>query len=281
MTTPPRQQGGYFLIAITAALAVIAFGFIIAYSSLLAKKQQQTLFLAQQAYMADVNSALTATYAQNAGTIDSITDANNWNATSFLSLAGIQLKWGAQVAFAQGLVQDGINYSVIVVWLPTNTDTTNPPNFNETTGAFVSCTNTQASCSPRAYAIISGLTIQATLQANAIKQLDTLAGIHQAYFKAKLLQDPDKNIAINYFRAPDGNCANASNMPCIDTYTNESLTAIPGLLGISSDLLINPWGLPIEVSNNEGSSLSYPFSLSIKSETPWGSFINILAIQPV
>lgn len=276
------RQKGYFLLALTAGLAVVAFGFVAAYSGLLAKKEQRALLDSQKEYMEQARSSFQQVYEANAAVIDSDASESAYrNPDVFMQLAGIKSKWGATTQVSNRLTSNGLKYTVIALWLPTETDSTNPPSFDPNTGKFTSCTVSGAECADRAYVVFSGLDVQKKLQEKAIKQLNELASIHQSYFKSRLLQDPDKDLSVNYFRAPDGNCSNQYNMPCIDTFTAEKDTSVGTLLGIPDNLMLNPWGMPVEVSNKDPASLSPPYSMAFRSATPWGTYYTISALQPV
>lgn len=277
-----HRQKGYFLLALTAGLAVIAFGFVAAYSGLLAKKEQRVLLDTQKAYLESARTALEATYDANAALIDGdATESGYRDANTLLELAGIKKRWDLQAGVSHRLSRDGLDYTTIVLWLPNDTDEANPATFNEETGAFTSCSKSGTPCAPRAYITVSGLDIQKKRQEKAIKQLNQLASLHQMYFKTRMLQDPDHDLSINYFRAPDGHCDNPYNLPCLDDYTVVGDTSLVALLGLPADLLVNPWGLPIEASNLKDASQSTPFSMSFRSSTPWGTSYTISALQPV
>lgn len=290
MAITAKRQQGFYLIALTAALAVIAFGFVTAYSSMLAKKEQKSLLDTQKTYMEQARTALESAYEQHIAEIESSSSNTSEYRTGekLLSLAGITPKWGVQVAISNPMITGDLRYSILAMWLPSDTDAENPASFNPNTGEFVSCTNAAANCAPRASMLMSGLNVQKRLEARAIKQLNDLASAHQAYFKSKFLMDPDKNISINYFRAPENICTSTSAMPCIDTCIAEKDTTAVALLGLSPQQLTNPWGVLIETSNKvdcggTGAALptSYPYRMSFRSTTPWGSSYTIFALQPI
>lgn len=287
-----RKQQGYFLIALTAVLAIVAFSFIAGYSSLLAKKEQKTILEAQKTYMEQSRNALEIAYDANASAIDSdISGGAYRNPDTFLALAGVARKWGAEARISNRLTSGALQYTVIALWVPSDSDTTNPPVFNPDTGEFVSCSGAGASCQDRPYIIVSGLHIQQKKQERAIRQLNELASVHQIYFKSKFMLDPDRNVGINYFRHPEGSCSDAvgaEQMPCIDTCGPVKDTSAAALLGLMPNLLVNPWGLPVEVSNKQDCSvagspdlpLTSPYRMSFRSSTPWGTSYSIFAIQP-
>ncbi|MBC8738473.1 hypothetical protein F6X40_16990 [Paraburkholderia sp. UCT31] len=283
MALRPARQQGYVLLAFVALLSVVTFSFVVGYSTVLAKKEVAALLTNQKAFIASAASQVEAAYVANLAEVDGTTTSGSFrNPSQFLSLAGITPKWGMQAAVSNVLSARGVAYTVVALWIPTSTDTQNPPSFDATTGTFNSCPNAAAPCAPRAYALVSGLTLQQQALQSALQQLNDLAAKEQEYFKAKALFDPDHDIGINYFRAPDGNCDDPNQMPCIDQYTAVGSTAVPPLLGIPASTQMNPWGLPLETSNlQDSSSAAPPYSMAFRTSTPWGASYTVLALQPI
>ena len=274
MRNPGKKQGGYLLIALTAALSVVAFGFLVAYSTLLSKKETVLLADHQAKYLAKAGTAITAVYKSNANLIDADESQSQWRDPSvYLQLAGIKTQWGMQAAVSDRIETPDVDYTVIALWLPTPTDSINPPSFNTTTGAFVPCVRTDLVCS-RVYTVVSGLTIQQNLRKAALAQLDDVAASVQSYFKSQYLQDPDHNISTNYFRAPSGCGASDTEIPCLDAYTDVASTNLQTLMGFGSNEMTNPWGYPVQAANGSSyASTSFPYTMAFSSQAPWSRVV--------
>jgi type II secretory pathway pseudopilin PulG len=282
MRDPRKKQGGYALMALTAALSVVAFGFVIGYSTLLAKKETGQLLEQQKQYMLAAQTALDSVYKANAASIDGDESQGQWRgATSFLDAAGIQPRWGMQTAVSDRLENGDVDYTVVALWLPGNNGAQNPPAFDTSSGVFTPCVKTDVPCT-RVYAVYSGLSVQRDLRKRAIGQLNALATKAQSFFKAKALQDPDHNILTNYFRAPSGCGLSSDEMPCLDNYTPVAATNIPGLLGVDASSYTNPWGYPVLASNGSANaSTASPFTMGFATQAPWSrQTFTTFAVQP-
>lgn len=274
MRNPGKKQGGYLLIALTAALSVVAFGFLVAYSTLLSKKETVQLADHQAKYLANAGKAITAVYNANANLVDGDETQSEWRDPSvFLQRAGIKTQWGMQAAVSDRIETPDVDYTVIALWLPTPTDSINPASFNTSTGTFVPCVRTDLVCT-RVYTVVSGLTTQQNLRKAALSQLDDVAAAAQSYFKSQYLQDPDHNISTNYFRAPSGCGASDTEIPCIDNYTPVVSTNLPTLIGFSGNEVTNPWGYSIQTANGSAyASTSFPYTMAFSSQAPWSRVV--------
>ena len=281
MSGNQHKQSGYAILLLTATLAIVAFGFVLGYSTFLAKKEAGALLTEQSAYLQTARSSLEAVYQSNLAQVDSDAEQQQYrDADVWLEQAGVSRRWNLQAAVSNRLTASGVAYTVVALWIPDSHTASNPSSFDPVTGNFTVCTNSGAVCPPRAYVLVSGLQMQLTAQKLAEAQLNDISSKMGSYFDAKYLRDPDHNQNTNSFRAPSGNCDNADEMPCVDTYTTLSDTRIPGLLGIASSQLIHPWGIPVQVSNlQDARTNSSPYSVSFQSATPWGTNYQIQALQ--
>ena len=282
MRNPAKKQAGYLLMALTAALSVVAFGFLVAYSTLLSKKESAELATQQAQYVAAVGRAITTVYRANAGSIDGDESQGAWrNASAYLQAAGVSSRWGLQVAVSDRIENQDVDYTVIAVWLPTNADATNPASFDTSTGQFTPCVQAGVQCN-RVYAVVSGLTLERTLRQKAIEQLNNVAVAAQSFFKARYLEDPDHNVTTNYFRAPSGCGVSGNEIPCLDAYTPVSATNVQGLLGLSGQSVTNPWGYQVLATNAAGQvSTTTPYTMGFSSQPPWSRITyTTFAVQP-
>lgn len=283
MRNPKTRQGGYLLIALTAALSVIAFGFLAAYSTLLAKKETGELHDQQLAYVTAAGSAIGNIYQANANSVDGDESQNQWrDPAAFMGLAGVKSRWSLQAAVSDRIEKPDVDYTVIALWLPSENDNIDPPSFDAGTGIFTPCVRTDMPCT-RVYAVVSGLKLQQDLRKKALAQLDDAAAAAQSFYKTQYLQDPDHNTSINYYRAPSGCGVSDSEISCIDSYTPVSSTNLMSLIGYAPSQVTNPWGFPVQVAN--GSSVQPSGStvpvMAFSSQAPWSRTLYLTyAIKP-
>lgn len=284
MNIRKHSQKGFFLTALTAVLSVIAFIFILGYSSYYSKRQSLTLVQAQQEYILEAKSRLLEAYAANALQIDSdLTYAAYRTSDAWFSMGGISKKWNVSVGVSDRLTREGVKYTSVTLWLPTEADGTNPPVFDAATGNFQSCTT--APCPARVFTTFNGLGIQLGARNKTYALLNTAAVKAQAFFKARYLSDVVRDISINHFRAPRGSCGtvSADEIPCIDNFTALGMTTVPSLIGLDSQALTNAWGTDIEVTNLAGGSNTVlaPYTMAFSTRDPWGGTLQIFAVQPL
>jgi hypothetical protein len=297
------SQRGFAVVGFAVVLAIVAFTIVLGYSVSSAKTASNNLYRNQQAYLKDVRVKLAAAYAANAATIDA--DAS-WSAYStatpagekaLLDLAGVTERWGLRVQMTPPIAKENIKYRVIAAWLPYVTDAPETPVLNAD-GTFVPCPAATTDCTRSLqYAVISdGFSIQ---RQNAKKSADLLSRIAlqaQSFFKTKYLQDPERNVSVNYFRPPIGCTAVAEQFPCIDApapiwgvspaikQSNNS-QSLAELLGLPSAPVLNSWGLPIEACNGTScndpkvSMSSPPYTMFFQSPSPWGTTTRVYAVQ--
>jgi type II secretory pathway pseudopilin PulG len=283
MRNPRKRQGGYLLIVLTAALSVIAFGFLAAYSTLLSKKETAELADQQLKYVLAAGEAITTVYKANAGLVDADESQSQWrDPSAFLQLAGVKSRWGLQAAVSDRLETSDVDYSVIALWLPSENDNIDPPSFNASTGIFVPCVRTDIPCN-RVYTVVSGLQLQQDLRKRALSQLDNVAAAAQSFYKTQYLEDPDHNTSTNYYRAPSGCGVSPDEISCLDSYTPVSATNLMSLIGFGRSQVTNPWGYPVQTAN--GSIAQPPGSttpaMAFSSQAPWSRTVYLTyAIQP-
>jgi Tfp pilus assembly major pilin PilA len=287
MNNGKHSQQGFFLMALTAVLSVVAFIFILGYSSYYSKRASLTLIQSQQEYLYDAKARLLEAYAANLLKVDSdLTYSAYRDGEAWLQMGGVSKKWDVSVGVSDRLTKDGVKYTSVTLWLPTETDGTNPPSYNTGTGAFTPCAT--APCPNRVYTTFDGYGLQLEARSKSMAILNNAAVKAQSYFKARYLMDVVRDISVNHFRAPrnPGGCGSvaADEIPCIDTFTPLRLTAVPTVIGLESQTLTNAWGLDVEVTNRAGGSnyLTSPYTMAFSTRDPWGGPpLIIYAVQPL
>jgi len=279
-----HSQQGFFVTALVAVLSVVALVFIVGYSAYYAKRSSLTLAQTQKEYLIEAKARLLEAYAANALRVDSDLSYTAYrNGDAWLAMAGITSKWNVSVGVSNRLTRDGIKYTSVTLWLPTEADSTNPPIYDSATGTFQSCT--AAPCPDRVYTTFDGLGLHLTARNKTYEILNTAATKAQSFFKARYLADVVRDISMNHFKAPRGNCGTVTTdeMPCISDFTALRNTSVPRLMGLDSQMLTDAWGSDIEVTNIAGGSNTSlaPYTMAFRARDPWGNQLVIYAVQPL
>jgi hypothetical protein len=292
----PSRQQGFGLLMFVLVLGIIAFTLVLGYSGTLSRQQTNTLEQSQKQYVADSMAQVSRMWKTNALALDNTSGSNTVTAQEVLRLSSVQLRYGASVALSRVLLDPMSNsaYRVFALYLPTTEDETAPFDAAafESSGELPTCAGSTESCTRRVLGTFSSLRVQRDLAVETEARLRRIASKAQAYFKARMLQDPERNISVNYFRKPSGDCqVHEMDLGCMDTYVPlvelESFgelraTRVAQNLGLGSQELLSGWGSPIEVSNLEDSKVSAsPFSMAFRARTPTGETLTIFAVQPL
>lgn len=287
----PSQQQGFGLLVFVIVIAIVAFSLVLGYSSIMVRQQHNSLAASQKAYLAESVALVAKAWRFSAYAIDH-TGANATTAQDVLTLSGARMRYGVRAVLSRPLIDmtSNTSYRNFVMYLPTPDDEASP--FDEasfvSTGEVAACTG--AGCDERLLATFSSLHVERELAAETSARLDRIAAKAQAYFRARMSQDPERNISVNYFRRPSGSCVvGPLDLGCLDAYESLTEAAAGGgvaatrvaqILGLGSQELLNGWGLPMEASNLlESSTAEPPFTMAFRTRTPTGAVLKILAIQ--
>lgn len=290
---------GAALLSFAIFLGMAILSIVMAFTASIATKQANTLGTRQQAYLDTIRQKVEAYYKANASVIDS---SLNWPSFDSARLQKEILeveKWGATVWISKPLAaNDPVRFRRIVVFLRTDTDDRNPPDASHfvETGEFISCPDSGQPCEPRRFLVFDGQEIQKANYRITVARVESIASRAQAYFKARALQDPERNVSINYFRPPFGNCVGIAphDIPCLEEGSwfyrplegTEASARVMSLLGLDPSFALNAWGMPIEVAN-AGPDVNWcqptdclpPFTFAVRTQSPYGGFIKVRAVQ--
>lgn len=292
-----RAQAGFALLAFVLALSVVAFSFVLGYSVNLTRQQADAQPRAQQAYLQGLQDTLLQVYRERAThPVEPATPAAvaQWRAfgpdEDALALASATLRWGVRAAISEPQPDgQGAPYQRIALWLPLETEAENPPDIEHfrATGQWRGCTK-PAPCVEPPFVLVDGQLVQRVLHAQAQERLMRVAQKLQAYFKARMLQNPERNVAVNYFRNPRGGTACPSTPPapelrCLDTYRPLGAAdpvAVHANL-VAADL-VSPWGEPLQASNLQDSeTVRPPFSMALRVQVKGtAEYLRAIALQP-
>lgn len=228
-------------------------------------------------YLSQAETAVRAWYRQNAASIDGSGFA--MTGPQLLAAAGVMRQYGLQAAVSDklglpcvGAVDTCIAYRKIALWLPAGStpDTT----------TFDAATGTLSPAAHVTWAVVSGESIERAALSQSLRALGDLQTALESYFLTRQQDDSTGTTDTNWFRTNPCGVASAA-LPCVDTWTPGGTTGIAALAGIDSSHFYDAWGNPIEVSNLLDSSTSAPFSMALKTVTPWGTVLEVEAVQPL
>lgn len=270
-----RQRGFVMASAIIATFGIVALIYFSFAMSVYAKASEERDERKRE-WIAETQQKLDAWYERNKSNIDS--DPDPIDASVIVSQSGIDLQYGAQVESTARLAAAGIGYHNIAIWIPN--DGASGTGLNHTTGEFKPGLLADGiTLAPTKFAFTNGRAIQTRAYLNTVQKMRVNASRFEGYYQAKQSSDPDADASIDYFRA--ANCAEPINgeLPCIDVHTDIAPSNVQTLLGLSGDDIVNAWGGKVKISNLEGLPAG-GYSISLKTSTPWGQEIQIIAVRP-
>lgn len=290
----PMRQQGFGLLAFVMLSAIVAFTMVVGYAGVMTRREANALPAKQERYVRDSVEAIREAWRSNALTWDAFSLGNTTTAQDILKASGVQLRYGAQVVLSNVVKVDaeGIAFRSVLFYLPVETDETSPPDISafQSTGSFVSCPSPSDECSKRVYQVFSSADLERALSKETRLRLTRVAEKAQSYFKARMLQDPERNVSVNYFHKPFGACeVMEMDLGCMDTYqplvsldsgTSLSRTRLAVNLALTDEELFTAWGRPIEASNLQDSETTdSPYTMTFRAPNQAGGFYTVKAVQ--
>lgn len=276
------NQQGFGLLVFVLILAAIAFFFVVAYAGILTRHVANELPRKKEEAVLQALEQVRGYWMANSATLDA--PGSTVTAAGVIGATGVNLKYGSQLEVSNLLTKNGATYRKVLIYSQL-TDDAQPLDLAKfvSTGEITPCPS--ATDCGWVWAVFDSFS--EIHQAYAIEtqaRLRRVAFKAQAYFKARNMQDPERNISVNYFRKPSGNCVVLpQDLGCADTYT--PLANMPQMtrnLGLSAEELYSPWGTPIEASNLEDSETTNPpFTMAFRVKKPDGSYYTIKAVQQI
>ena len=290
----PMRQQGFGLLAFVMLISVIALTLVTAYAGIMTRREANELPSKQAAYLEQATKQIEDLWRLKAYSLDETGSGNTVTASDVLTAAGVQSRYGVHAALSNVLIdsQDSLPYRVLVLYLSAESDSTTPLDINsfEQTGVFVSCPSNSTQCLSRVFSVFSSLDIERDLAKETQLRLARIAQKAQSYFKARMLQDPERNVSVNYFRMPFGACTVMPlDLGCMDTYQplavmdsveGYSLTQMATSLALTNEDLFSAWGMPLQASNLQDSITSdAPYTMSFRAASPSGEYYTVKAVQ--
>ncbi|MNR71664.1 hypothetical protein D3C71_22950 [compost metagenome] len=290
------RQRGFGLFVFVLAASAIALSLVLGYSGMMTREEANRRPVKQRTAMEQHRQQILAFYRTVAGEYDRASAGNTYTVADVLKGASINQRWGLQAEMSNLLPAEGnLRYRRFVLYYPSETDEANPPSIEafRQTGVFQSCANPDLDCAKREFMVFDTLSIHREAAQETQRRLERIALKAQAYFKARMMQDPEKNISVNYFRPMFGKCDKRLSMDlqCVDTFAPlvvrngfgwAPTNNLAQTLGLTDEELLSAWGDPIEVSNKEGSEVSEPpFTMVFRVPSPFGGYYTVRAIQQI
>jgi hypothetical protein len=276
------KQQGFGLLVFVLLLAAIAFFVVVAYAGILTRQVANELPRKKQEALLQAMEQVRGYWRANAINLDA--PGSTLTAQALVDNAGLSLRYGMQAEVSNLLSKNGTTYRKVLLYSQA-TDDAAPLDLARfrTTGEINPCP-IATDCGWHWAVFDSFNEIHQGYSSEALSRLRRVAFKAQAYFKARNLQDPERNISVNYFRSPSGNCVVLpQDLGCADTYT--PLVELPQMvknLGLSAEELYSPWGTPIEASNLQDSETTeLPFTMAFRVRKPDGSYYTVKAVQQI
>jgi hypothetical protein len=291
-----NNQKGFGLFAIVILTSALTLSLIVGYAGVLTRQEANGILGKNQRFADEAVVSIERAWPLFAARFDDPSMSNGTTAIDILKVSKVQLRGPSSVYLSNIVTRpaEGLSYRSVLVLFPNDTDDQNPPDLANfvATGNFATCADASRACEPRAYALFSSQETERDLTRETHMRLQKIAQKAQSYFKARNLQDPERNISVNYFRRPTGECnVLPQDLGCHDTFTplayvagdtSYTRTTMATNLGLTDEELFSAWGGPIESSNLQDSSTTEPpFSLVIRAKRPDGTYITVHAIQQI
>ncbi len=190
-----------------------------------------------------------------------------------MAAAGIQPYARAQVEVSglKSTPSGALRYRAITVWIPRPT---------VHSGVGFSVANAQA------YAAVSGLPIEQERETRSWKRLEDLTTRLEQWSASAESVNGTHNTLLDYLEPPGCGTGNGavSGLACAAGWTDASAMGFGTAIGFGGPWT-DAWGGAIQVCNTPSSVCSAsdqapPFSIRLKTTTPWGGVLTLSAIQP-
>jgi hypothetical protein len=276
----PKHQSGYIVLSTTVLMAVVILLIVYTQSDRLRAEVSYSEPDLKQAYLARVRSGLEKWYGSiSAAAFTGLTDTAP-DGPTILENIGQQDQYNVQFKISAEMTDPaGARYHYFAVWLP-------QPDLTVTFDEEVASEKFEFLQPPRFGFILSGKTIHVLMLAATESRARTLAATLESWFRTKQLVHAGAAINDNYFRAT--NCDNLKEyeLPCVNNFDAAGSQSLLNRLGLSDSETRDPWGAHFVLSNDdpndrERAQTEAPYSMQIRTESPWGRELLINVFQPL
>jgi hypothetical protein len=273
-----RKQHGLAGVAILVIAAALISTMVLGPIATNALRSAKEVSFTDAVYIADVSDKVRAFYESNLASFDNAV-APTLGEAALIKAANIAPRANLRVVPSNRLAGPVVQYRRIAIWLaPAGVADTSA--FNADTGVFTPAPGVVAT-------VVDGQAIQGLAYDRAFKRMQYLASLLQRRFQTKFQSDPLRTVTVNHFRPVSGTCATSlDDIPCIDVMTPFATAANwTTLLGMSTaeiNATQGPWNTPIQISNlAQSNTAAPPYTMALALATPWGTSINVSAVQPI
>jgi len=232
----------------------------------------------RSAYMKDASTRLARWYEYNSGATGAL--VGQIDMAQALAGAGVTPRYNLQSASSVRLTDGLVSWHVMALWLPEPVRVQGT-GLDPATGVFTPGTLVSTGlATDLVSAILDGHASQLAAFSESSRRVRLAAARLENMFAARRAMDPFTVGEHNWFRAVDCAAVQTGELPCYDGYSDLAATTAPAEAGIETEMGVNAWGLPLTLSNLQDSSLVTPFSMSVRTLTPWGGVMGAVAKEP-
>ena len=232
----------------------------------------------RSAYLRDAAARLARWYEVNSATTGA--QAGQIDMGQALAGAGVTPRYGLQSASSMRLSDGLVSWHVMALWLPEPIRVQGTA-FDVATGVLTPGTLiSTGQPADLVSAIVNGHASQLVAFTESSRRVRRVAARLENLFAARRSMDPFGPAGRDWFRALDCAAVQTGELPCYDVYTDMAATTAPAQAGIEATLTVNAWGLPINLSNLQDSSVVPPYSMAVNTTTPWGGVVGAVAQEP-
>ena len=267
-----RQRGLALVSALAVTLAIVLM-LVAAWTSAAAARLEARQQLDREAQLALAGEVLSAWYRAHLAELDS---PGSEPPDPAEALSGLGLARSVRVGVSALQSRGAVLGRILVAWMPATAAA--DERFDAASGVLLG-----SSAGTRAIRV-DGPALEQEAVMRAQRQLQHLASALELRFRARVVDDPLHRMDINHFRPLDPACvALMDELPCVPDYARADRFAFwQGQLDIAAGELQSPWGAtyPLEISNGRDASVAPPFSLALRVLTPWGTLLQVRAVEP-
>jgi len=260
-----RQNGFTVLLVMIAILGIISTIYA-GYEYRVSFADKALQLQTQNQYIHQIGASVDDWYNRNAAIVDG--NALAIAPATIITQSSLPVQYGLQVVSSNRIIANGIGYHVIVAYLP---DDAGVSALDPATGIFTPA-------SPKTvFYITNGMTIETQNLITTASTLSRLSGVLETWFIGMENSMPISHRSQNdWFLMPMCAAADSMHLACTGGFidANPVLSAV-GL--ISNGQATDAWGNAILIDNSTSLAVA-PFSIFLKSNTPWGTTSQISAV---
>lgn len=275
------RQSGFAVVSITVLMSIVILLIVYIQSDRLRAEVAASEPDLKQAYLERIRHSLETWYGAISASAFSGLTTSPPDAPALLANISQQDQYNVQIQVSAEMTDTstGARYHFFAVWLP-------QPDLTVAIDQVVASEKFEFQQPPRFGFILSGKAVHAMMLAAAESRARSLATTLESWFRTKSMLHAGATINDNYFRAANCTKPQEYELPCVNNFDTAASESLLDRLGLSNSETRNPWGIPFELSNDDPDDrgkpqTDAPFSMQIRTETPWGRELLINVNQPI